>query len=157
MTKTSCFHANPWKQLRLCWHCKQVWKLLTEAQVQQSGFSADQHSKRARMLWCIVSNAGPDRFGCVFHLKLSYSNPVPSKQTNNWTSKQTTPWEGWLIWAQWEQSGVGTNWLQVPVLALFSPMTFILFVIVTRGLQTQSKHLVWFNTKKENWILILIW
>lgn len=84
----------------LAWLCQQVWKLLAEPQLQQPGFCTDQDSKRARMRWCIISNAGPPRLRYVFHLKLSYSNPVPSKQTNNWMSKQTTPWERWLIWAQ---------------------------------------------------------
>lgn len=101
MTKRSCFPADPvCARALLAWLCQQVWKLLIEAQLQWPNFSADQASERARTLWCIISSAGPARLGCVFHLKLSYSNPIPAKQTNNRTSEQTTPWEGWLIRAQ---------------------------------------------------------
>lgn len=159
MTERSCFPADPvYARALLAWLCQQVWKPLIEAQPQQPNFSADQAAERARTLWCVISSAGPARLGCVFHLKSSYSNPIPSKQTNNRTSEQTTPWEGWLIRAQRGAERGGTDWLRAPALGLFSPLTFILFVTVTRSLQTQSKHLVWFNTdKKENWILILIW
>ena len=101
MTERSCFPTEPiYARALLAWLCQQVWKLLIEAQLQRPNFSVDQASERARTLWCIISSAGPTRLGCVFHLKLSYSNPIPPEQTNNPTSEQTTPWEGWLVRAQ---------------------------------------------------------
>lgn len=159
MTERNHFPADPvYAKALLAWLCQQVWKLLIEAQLQRPNFSPDQASEKARTFWCIISSAGPARLGYVFHLKLSYSTPIPSKQTNNRASEQTAPWEDGLSERSGEQSGVGTDWLQVPALGLFSPVTFILFVAVTRGLQTESEHLVWFNTNRnENWVLILIW